>query len=1173
HSASGTVGRLNYNPRLLDEVGAAALAVEFVEFARRAISEPEAPFPHVIAFGADAGVQAGPVLSYAQERLWFVEQLEAGASQYAMARARRLSGSLDVAALESALTSVVKRHDVLRTRIVNEGGQPRLYIDAPARVPLERRDLSHLEATELEQAIGRLVAEVTDTPFDLAAGRLVRARLIRTGPAEWVLVLAFHHIVMDGMSWGVVFPELGEFYRAVVEGGQPALEPLEVQYADFAEQQRERAMSGAFEAQPGYWERLLEPPLPVASIGRATSGGQRDVAVVASRPLPDGFTDVLKARAAALHITPFMLGLALWAGVLCEEPTSDDVLAAHVAADRRWQPSERLVGYFVNTLPIRLRAEPGASLTEVVSGVLTAALGTYENSEVPLDLILDRVRPDRALSGSLVNGIVITMLEHDLVSRDLELVGVEVGDYEHRVEGVKFDLRLIVDTARESPSVRVKGRSSRFSQADTDRLADRFLTLAEACLADPDLPLRPALVSPQTTPSAPVMSVLAQVEASAGAHPDRVAVEAGDRIWTTAEIDRLSSGIAAHLVDLGVEPGDRVVLAAGRSASAIAAMYGIWKAGAAYVPIEPGLTTVRSLAIVEDCGAAAVVTDDPTLHFDGVPRLELHEGLATHAGAAAAVWADPDRAAYVIYTSGSTGHPKGVVISHRALASFVAGAITTYGLQSDDRILQFHSFAFDASVEEIHVSLVLGVPLVLRSSELLGSAARFFQFIADQRISVVTVPTAFWHEVMSQVTELGLSLPSVLRVLIIGGDAARPETLEQWHALGSTCRLINGYGPTETTVAVIAAHVRPRPAGRHVSIGRPFPEVQTAIVDLAGSDVADGEWGELLIAGPQLATGYLGLPGPTAEAFTVRSDGQRWYHTGDRARRHPDGEYEVSGRFDDQVKIAGYRIEPAEVERVLRGAESIIDAAVIAVVGRTEAAELHAFVVLSSDRAARAPEEIAAALLPDWMVPARFHVIDTLPRTAGHKVDRNELRALALPEVVETPRPGVGETTTTATTSQRVVALWRDGLGLDGADENSDFFEIGGRSLTAVRLAYLIEHEFGVSLPVTAIFGAPTVPELSRTIDLALGISSEPAAVPPIEPLPQPVVPAKVHADVTEPTTVESWDVKPFRLYLDRAPLSFSQQRMWLHQQMGDHGPNYRISSALRIRGPLDRTA
>jgi amino acid adenylation domain-containing protein len=1101
HSDERSRVTLHYDPRLFTAAEVEALAEEFVEFVSSAVNDPERELPEVSPFAGLHEPYEVP-MSYAQERMWFIEHLEPDTTQYLMRRVSRLHGALDVEALSGALTAVVERHHVLRSRIASDGGRPRLFIDPATPLPVAEHDLRGLADADLAERVDELITDYTDTPLDLSEGQLVRALLVRESDDDWVLALGFHHIVMDGLSLRILLEELSRVYGSLVDGTSPELEPLEIQYSDFAAHQREIAARGGYERQLDHWETTLQPPLALTGLGRPRPGGDPHLAVSVRGPLPSGFRQELKEAASQLRATPFIVGLALWKICLSEESQSDDVLVTTVMADRRWRPTEALIGYFVNTLPLPLRVTPGASFREVVAAVRAASVEAYEYGDVPLDLIIDRVRPDRSL-GSLVNGAEFSLLGMDSADAGLVLPDVSERLYLTERASAKFDLSMTVALGESRPRLHLRGRQSLFAQGDVERIARRFAMIAEICLGDVDTSLHdldvrvrePVPIVSSAAESFPATkSVPEQVAAAFASQPDRVAIEADGRSWTASEIDDLASGIAVALHDYGVREGDRVILAAARrSPLVIAAMYGVWKVGAAYVPVDLAASPVRAQAIADDCRPSAILTDEPALAPTGAHLVHLRPDLADRAPTAELQpWSEgntnPEQAAYVIYTSGSTGRPKGVVVPHRALASFIESAIPAYGISSSDRVLHFHSYAFDASVEEIHLALVVGATIVVRDEEMLGSARRFLAFVERHRVTVVPVPTAFWHELTSQIVESDLGVPPTVQLVLIGGELARADLVAAWHRHGIDARLINSYGPTETTVAVFSAVLTPDENEERVPIGLPLASVDAEIVDTHDRPVVIGEWGELVVAGPQLAIGYLGRTEATEEVFVTRADGRRWYRTGDRARAHADGQVEVSGRFDDQVKIDGHRIEPAEIEHVLRLHSRAADAVVLPIAGDTGQVELHAFVAGPPTLDMTQVRQVVEHELPAPMVPAHMHRVDTIPIGVGGKVDRDALRSSAAPGQPPDVAPIAGSV---ATTVERLAGLWRDLLQVEHLDTSSNFFDSGGRSLTAIRLAYLIENEFGASLPIVAIFDAPTIGEMASTIDDVTGSSAD----------------------------------------------------------------------------------
>ncbi|MGI9622272.1 MAG: amino acid adenylation domain-containing protein, partial [Acidimicrobiales bacterium] len=1167
-------------------------------------------------------------LSFAQERLWIVDQQAPGSTTYLVYKAQLAEGPLDVAALGEALTDVVTRHETLRSRFLNNAGLPQVVIDPPSAVPVDLHDIrDHLE--DKMALAGQMVDRFTDTPFELESDRLVRAHVIRIAEESWLVLIVFHHIVMDGQSYPIFNEELRRSYQARLRGGPADLVPLPAQYGDFATHQRELAERGEFEEGLRYWEDTLSGRRMLLSLRSSDTGGDPDVPVEATVELDVDVGERWVEVARELKATRYMVGLAVFVAAILdheEAENDEDAVVSLVTSDRSWPSARKLIGYFVNTLPLRIGVDRDATLAEAVASVREVMLGALQHGDVPLDLILDRMR-----SGGMTDH-VIGGLDFDVTEGMMGLLNfgddVNVSTFPQGRATAKFDLSISVNVTAPAPVVRVRGRSSMYTQEIVDALAQGFGDALKRGFASPDLAslrrggrlgtgVGASSVSdrsggvPRTTPRAD--TVLAEVGRRVRADADAPAIVGESATWTMSELWSRACRIATILRGCGVEHGDRVAIDAHRSPMALAVMYGTWAVGASYVPIDTDAPQARNQLIVEGCRPTVFVTARPGVELAEVATVLVDEGAVAGVEPMEPMPVRPTDEAYVIHTSGSTGRPKGVMISHGALSSYIEGACERYGLTSNDRMLQFHSLAFDASVEEIHLPLAVGATVVLRADALLGSARRLFDYISEHQVTMACLPTALWHEVVSQMSSSPRPLPQVLDTVIIGGEPASAGSVRAWLDLAESTKLINSYGPTECTVVALSAVLsRAETSTGAVSVGTPLRDVDIRIVDGSAADVQPGQWGELWLGGPQLAIGYVREPGQTQEAFVYDASGTRWYRSGDRARLRADGEVELSGRLDDQVKIDGHRIELGEIEHALTHHPSVSAAAVLAV-GEPGELSLHGFVTLESSVSAEELRSDLAERLPSVMVPPAIEVVAQFPLGHGDKVDRAALRRLANEPVSAfsagpAPEPEVDPGQAPAATEPdpdlvgAIGAIWSELLDRDEIDRSADFFELGGRSLTAVRMAYLIEERVGVSLPVVAVFEGPTIEAVARRVselrsadnneepdrhvDEGTGnpgreeplppsrVETTPIAtqdpVPQVAPVPPQVEPTPALEGATAPAPGLVWSEQPARLHLEVAPLSLAQQRIWLHTQLRPGELPYLIPKCLRLLGELD---
>lgn len=688
-----------------------------------------------------------------------------------------------------------------------------------------------------------------------------------------------------------------------------------------------------------------------------------------------------------------------------------------------------------------------------------------------------------------------------------------------------------------------------------------------------------SVASEATSPDGrgPVSALVpSRVEAVADRRPEATAVVDGATVITYEAFDQKVAAMAAQLRAAGVTANTVVAVLAERSVATLAAMHAAWRLGAAYVPLDPAAPAARNQLILDDIDAAVVVAPGAGAPPSWLTAPVVTPELDGPADVGAPVALAGASTAYIIYTSGSSGKPKGVRVSHGALAAFVDAAESTYGLDSQSRVFQFHSLAFDASVEETHVPLALGATVVLRSDAALGSARSLMAEVGAQGVTTLSLPTSLWHELVPQMRETGASFPAALGTVIIGGEAARPDIVRVWQTLVARPSLINSYGPTETTVVALAALVDDADPGDVVSIGRPVGQMRAAVRAPGGEPVRAGEWGELCLSGPQLADGYVGMASETAEAFVVSPDGTRWYRTGDRGRVRPGGDYEVAGRLDDQVKIDGHRVEVGEVERAIRSIPGVRDVAVLV---DHHAGRVSLTAHVATDLAAEQVRAQLGRIVPAAMVPERFEIHAELPTGVSGKVDRQGLRAPAPADTTDgaadsaaaAPAAPIGQSVL-----DRIIAMWCELLDVTALAPDADFFESGGRSLTVVRMSYLLEEEFGVEVSVSDVFDARTPMRLAALLGEVL--PAQPVATQPDDAATSPQRGGETPAPVAQPAAAPEPAARrraplPQRLHLQEAPLSLGQQRLWLHGQLRSESLPYLISLRFRLRGSIDRSA
>ncbi|MEV7689615.1 amino acid adenylation domain-containing protein [Streptomyces bungoensis] len=1045
--------------------------------------------PRVSAARASGATELVPVdrdrplpLSFAQERLWFLDRTSDRGDSYLLWYCWRVRGGLDRTAWQQALDDLVARHEVLRTALTESGGRPVQQVCDPVGVPLhwEPAPAAPDEASRLE-AVRRAAAALATRRFDLARPPLLRAGVWELADDDHVVLIALHHAVTDGWSKGVLLDELARHYAARRTGRGAELPPLPVQYADFAAWQRERADSGGLEPQLAYWEATLDGapalelptdrPRPAVFTGR---GGAVEV------DLPAHLVERVDAFARARGASRFMVLLAAAQAVLARWTGQPDVSVGTPVAGRGRLELEPLVGFFVNTVVLRTDLSGRPTFAGLVDRVREVVLGAFDHQEVPFERVVERLRPERDLSRNPLFQVMVDV--QDASTGGSGLPGLDAADFTLPWGSAKFDLTATFVVRPDRFALNVEYAADLFDPATATRFAHHAGRLLEAFLADPavrvdEAPLlaaaeRDELVATAGTdaPPAPRFRVAGRADAPA--------VVCEDATLDHARLDALTGGLAAALAGAGVAPGDAVGVCVGRGVWSVAAMLAVWRAGGVYVPLDPRLPEERLRHMLREAGVRHVVSDARTR--------DTVTALGATATDVCDVRPDPDgprhepgpgSLAYVIFTSGSTGLPKAVGVEHHALDAHVAAARERFALTANDRVLTFASTSFDASLEQVLPALSTGAAVIVRPDEI-WTPEQLAARVARERVTVMELTPSYWAELVARLDTLAPHLVS-LRLLVTGGEALPADPLERWFAHLPSVPVVNTYGPTEAVISATAHTLDAPPSGR-VPIGRALGSRRTYVVDALGEPVPDGVPGELLVGGPELARGYLGRPALTAERFVPDPFGRpggRLYRTGDVVRRRPTGEMEFLGRNDDQVKIRGFRVEPAEAEAALRGHPGVTGAAVVV---RT----LHGEPALVGYAAGSGLSEESLAThcrahLPHYLVPSAFVLLDALPLTVQGKLDTAALPepAARAPQRLVAPR----------TPAETVVAqVWCEVLDLPRVGVHDDFFALGGHSLRAVAVASRLRTAFDCPLAVRDLFEHPTVERLAAEVERRL---------------------------------------------------------------------------------------
>ncbi len=1073
---------------------APTVAAQAVEIARKLAQEGGPMASRITPRAKDATV----AMSLAQQRLWIIAQLDPAASAaYHISKGLRLKGNLHKGALQAALNRIMARHEVLRTSFAEIDGQT-VQIVAPEDTvfAMAERDLRHLSGHELETTLAMINVDETNEAFDLERGPLIRAQLLQVAQDEHVLIITKHHIISDGWSIGVLVRELSLLYSAFSEGRADPLPPLAIQYADYAVWQRGQMQGPALEAQTAFWKQhlggapaLLELPADRPRPAMQSYSGA-NVKVALSAELTAGLRE-LGARHGA---TLFMTLLAGWSALLSRLSGQDDVVVGSPVANRQSAEVENLIGFFVNTLALRVSVADNPSVAELLAQVKASTLGAYDHQDLPFEQVVEILKPVRSVSYSPMFQAMLN-LHNTPGDSNLEMSGLTFGHLEPVNATAQCDMILSVADNGDRIVGCINYASDLFEPATVERMAAQLEMLLTAMVADDQqrvsaLPIltdaerRQLLVTfNETTVAREAGLIHALFEARAAASPHALAVEFGDSSLTYDELNVRANRLAHQLLALGVQPDQRVALCVERSLDMVVGLLAILKAGGAYVPLDPAYPPERLAFMLADSAPVALLTHASlAAALPPVPLYVLvldepaHTEVITAHSTANPVIArlTPSHMAYVIYTSGSTGLPKGVMNQHDSLCNLALAQAKTFGIEASSRLLQFASFSFDASVSEIMTTLVTGATLVLASRAELMPGDPLISTLQQRAISHVTLPS-------SAVATIPVDTALPLACLIMAGDTCPPALAAQWSA---RCTVFNAYGPTEATVCATMYRCGDGPARAIVPIGKPMENTRMYILDAHGQLVPQGVRGELYIGGAGVARGYLDRAALTAERFIDDPfcAGGRMYRTGDQGRWLADGNIEFLGRNDFQVKMRGFRIELGEIESKLSACAGVREAVVLAREDQPGDKRLVAYVTPDAGMALEVPQLRAQmqALLPDYMVPSAFVILDELPLSSNGKLVRKTLPAPGAGAVVlrqyEAPQGVIEET---------IVKIWQELLGVQRIGRHDHFFELGGYSLLATQFVARIRDALGVNIALMKVFQEPTPAALAELVSAA----------------------------------------------------------------------------------------
>ncbi len=1095
-------------------------------------------------------------MSFAQQRLWMLFQLDPQSAAYNIPMTVRLSGALDVDVLQNAIKALMQRHAVLRTRFATIKAKPIQIVVAEGKFDFAFEDIRDLPADEQEGVIKQHFQTVASTPFDLTKLPLFRVRLYQTAETEHVLLMNMHHIISDGWSVQIFVSELTQNYIQLAKGVTPQLPTLKIQYADFSAWQRKYLQGDTLDKLVSYWTHKLAGLAPVLDLPtdftrpvvKGSRGGSR------THIIPKEIQYKLKALIEKSGVTPFIFYLAAFQAYLYRLTNQDDIAVGTPIANRNRKEIEPLIGFFVNSLVIRGLMDGTTSFMDFLQATKKTAFEAYANQDVPFEMVVEKLAPERDMSRTPLYQVSFAYAENS--SHSIETDELTLTPFEIEGETAKFDLTASVTASENELACTLVYDADLFESATIDRMLDQFHVLLSDIAVNPQKALQDlsilsehqvdALLSDMRSARADYPQTLLfqrGIEVWAEKTPEAVAVSFENDTISFFEINRRANQIAHYLRAQGIRPEDFVGLYMDRSIEMIVAIVAIIKAGAAYVPSDSKYPKERLALMYNGCAKTILTRSDVRDHLDdiddSIPILSLDRDLS--------LWekesdenpqnvTQPQHPAYAIFTSGSTGTPKGVVIQHDSLLNLAYNLKETVydALDVEQARISLNApLAFDASVQQV-VMLMFGHGLYIVPQDYRADGRALRQFVARHELHVVDcVPSQLKVMIQEGFLDDDLWRP---QAMLPGGEAI-DEVM--WNAIAaSDIRFYNMYGPTECTVDSTIYPVLPEQ--KKPVIGTAVKNADFYVLDPRQKLSPVGVPGELYIAGAGLARGYLNRPELTAERFVPdpynESPGARMYKTGDLVRLLPDGQVEFLGRTDFQVKVRGFRIELEEIEHAIRTHPYVQDVLVVVHQDSATANSIVAYVIPEDEQLDTATvRDSIRGRLPNYMIPAAFVLLEKFPLLPNGKINRH---ALPKPDYAELQEQFVEPSTPTEET---LAAIFAEVLELESVSARANFFEIGGHSLLATQVLSRIRQVFKLDMPLRSLFEHSTVVELARALDAALQDDSGQQR-PPITPAPDDVTP----------------------------PLSFAQQRMWFLDQLEPKNPQYNIPSAVRMRGDLD---
>ncbi|MEG4838962.1 amino acid adenylation domain-containing protein [Microcoleus sp. B9-D4] len=1108
-------------------------------------------------------------LSFAQQRLWFFEQLTPGNFTYHILAGVRLTGTLDARSLDRSLNELVKRHEVLRTAFKTINGQPVQAIASNLELKIVEIDLRGLPETERSREVERLIAAEAKLAFDLSQAPLLRAKLLHLSDSNWVLLLSTHHIIFDAWSMGIFIQELARFYQAFCTGKPSPLPELSVQYADFASWQRQWLQGEVLETQLAYWKKQLGGNLPVLNLptDRPRSAVQTFRGAVHKFTIPKAIAEEIAQLSQREKATLFMTLLAAFKTLLYRYTGQEDILVGSPIANRNRREIEELIGLFANTLVFRTNLSSNPTFKELLGRMREVALGAYNHQDLPFEKLVEIIHHERDLSHNPLFQVLFSL--RNVRTPQIKLPGVTLSSLEIERKTARFDLALDLEEGLEGINGTLEYSQDLFDASTARRIGGHFITLLESIAANPEQRLSslPMLTKPEqqqllfewnnTHSNFPQDKCIHQLfEAQAKLTPDAIAVVFENECLTYRELNKKANNLASYLQKIGVKPEFLVGIYVERSLEMIVGLLGILKAGGAYVPLDPAYPPERLGFMLEDAKISVLLTQKKLL--ETLPRNSASivfldadsEGLSSCDEPLVGLQ-NSSNLAYVIYTSGSTGKPKGVQISHASAVNFLSSMRQQLAIADGDVWLAVTSLSFDIAALELFLPITTGSQVVVASREVASNGEKLLETLTNSGATFMQATPASWKMLLAA----GWQENNQLKILC-GGEALPRQLANQLLLRGAS--VWNLYGPTETTIWSTLNQVDRK--DESVSIGRPIANTQIFILDRYLMPVPVGVFGELHIGGAGLSRGYLNRPELTAEkfipnpfvedpihaSFILNSSSfilsERLYKTGDLARYLPDGNIEFMGRSDHQVKVRGFRIELGEIEAVLSQYPAVREAIALVREDNPGDKRLVAYIVANSALKTQDSELIndlrsyLKQKLPQYMIPSAFVLLESLPLTPNGKIDRRSLRA---PDT-NTAEFESNFTEPRTPDEQLIAEIWAEVLGLERVGIHDNFFELGGHSLLATQAISRLREAFQVELPLRSLFESPTVATVTES--LLQYRASQKLKAPPIKPASR----------------------------LGELPLSFAQQRLWFLDQLQPGNPAYNIPAAVRLKGALN---